>query len=322
MLRIFQNIRPISAVYIFIVCLLVRLPALLFGNLEPGATAAVHGGLFDTLNQNFYLSISLGLLVVFVQALFFNRLCIEYDVLYVHSYLPAYVYVIVSSIYPENLLLHPSMLLNFGILMSFYFMFRLYQAQSTSKILYYASLFLGIISIVLPVFYNGFIFIVIGTMIFKNISVKDILAIISGYIFPALIAAGVYYLQGIEYTIPQLDYRIKLRLDIQLQAYLATGIIGVYTAAGLFKTLINYNKNNIRTRRINMLIVLYLFFAILIVLTKSDNFRQYFILPAIGIATEVSYFFLGNKKHRIKEVLNYIMLIAVFYSLYGGFLHF
>lgn len=318
MLRIFQNIRPISALYVLIVGLLLRLPALLFGEIN-GANSdlLLVNGIFDFINQNFTVSVLVGLLVIFIQSLLFNRLCIEHDVIYMHSYMPAYFYMLLSSVYPENLLFNPVMLINFAIILCFTFLFQLYRGTDSAKLLYYAALFLGSISVVMPVYYSGLVFLLIGTIIFKNITLKDTLGAISGYAFPAIMVWGIFYLIGMEYGFPKFEYGIKLKFTKNLNSYMAVGVLLLIAVFGLFKSAINYNKNNIKTRRITLLMVAYLAFSVLIILVKLEYFRLFFPVLTISLATPVAYFLLGNKQRRWKEFANYILIASVLYSLYG-----
>ncbi|MCC7296760.1 MAG: hypothetical protein IT244_00395 [Bacteroidia bacterium] len=319
MLKIFQNIRPISAIYVLVIGILLRLPAIIFGGIE-GAKIEVSmmQGFFALVNQNFTLSILMGLLLIFIQAIFFNKLCIDHDVIYAHSYLPAYFYMVISSVYPENLLFNPIMIINFAILFAFNYLFQLYQGINTSKLLYYASLFLGTVSLVMPVYYSGIVFIIVSTIIFKNITLKDMLGIISGYLFPALIAAGVYFLMGKQYAFPKLEYKLQFEFTSRFNVYVALGVIGALTIAGLLKTGSNYTKNNIKTRRITLLMVAYLAFSVLVILIKLEQLQLFFPILTISLAAETAYFLLGNKSRRWKEFFNYVLLATVFFSLYGS----
>ena len=53
-------------------------------------------GFFMYVNQNYVVSILLALLIVFIQSVWFNRLCISHDVIYAHSWLPAYFFILVD----------------------------------------------------------------------------------------------------------------------------------------------------------------------------------------------------------------------------------
>lgn len=320
MLRIFQNIRPISAVYILVIALLVRMPYLFYGqNEEYHFNPSIMQGLFAAVNKNHLVSLLVGLIVVFIQAILFNRICIEHDVIYHHSYLPAYFYVIINSVYPENLTFNPLMIINFCVLFSLIFLFQLYQDTKSTKLLYYAALFLGTAALILPVFYLGMVFLIIGTMVFKNITLKDILGIVSGYAFAGIVAYGVYFILGSHYVFPTLKLKLNIKLISLPGDYIALSILVIITLAGLFKTFINFSKNNIKTRRITLLMVIYLMFSTTLLLMNIVDYRLFFPLLTVSMSIILAYFLIGPKHRRLKELLNYVLLFAVFYSLYGKF---
>jgi len=320
LLRFLQNIRPFSGILVLIVGILLRLPAIFLGAPKTNQfNIEVVAGVFSYVNQNYILSISLGLLVVFIQCIWFNRLCISHDVLYSHTWMPAYFYMLVNSIYPENLIFHPLLLINFAILLCFTFLFQLYQSSNSSKILYYSGLFLGAASIAMPIFYTGIIFLITGTIIFKNITLKDLLGILSGSVFPAIMVWGIYFLSGSEYHFPELNYKLKFAFGKAFSTYPAVIGITLLTILGLAKTVINYSKNNIKTRRITLLLVAFLVFAQLILFIKVNEYRLFFPLLTMGISTQLAYFLLGSKNRRWKEFINYLLLASIFYSLYGEY---
>lgn len=278
-------------------------------------------GLFNWVNQNYLVSVLAGLLIIFLQAILFNRLCIEHDVIYSHSYLPAYFYMLVNSVYPQNLVFNPVMLISFCMLLAFVFLFRLYQGTNSAILLYYAALFMGLASLIYPGLYLGMLFLVAGTMIFKNITIKDLLGIVSGYIFAGFTAACIIYISGAVYKVPSLSYRLSLTFSSSPDAYFAVSVILFITVAGLMKTFVNYSKNNIKTRRITLLMVAYLAFSLILVLMNLHDFRLFFPLMSCSLSIQLAYFLIGTKQRRLKELLNYLLIATIVFSLYGRYLN-
>lgn len=275
------------------------------------------GDAFAMANQNVYLGVGLGLLLVFIQALIFNKLCIDHDVLYSHSYLPAYMFMLLNSVFPENLLLNPLMVVNFFTLFALASVFRLYQSQQSSVILFYTSLFFGMAALLIPVMYLGILFVVMATMTFKNINVRDSIAIVSGFLLPVLVLWAVLYLLGIQYVFPRISYDISLKFSSNPYELVALLGIAAVSIAGLMKSGINYSKNNIKTRRISTVMMLSLFFALAVVLIRFTEYRFYFQILTYSLSVQVAYFMLGSKGRRWKELLHYAMLLSIAGSLYG-----
>lgn len=318
MLRIFQNIRPFSSIYVFLAGLILRLPMLIAGDPRKNAgTMDVLGQFFELANSSFYISILGGLLIIFLQGLLFNKLCIDHDVIYTHSYLPAYFFMLLNSVFPENLFINPSMLVNFLILFSFFSMYRMYRMESTSVILFYTALFYGCASLIFPSLYSGFVFLIVGTIIFKNISLKDILSIISGYALPWLMLWSILFLAGKNHVIPEINYELDFNFRLQITGYAVLFYILILVSGGLFKTTFNYTKNNIKTRRITLYMIGNLAFMALIVLFKMKEYQFYFPLLGFSMSLQIAYFLMGSKAKKWKIILHYLLLFAIVISLYG-----
>lgn len=317
MLRIFQNIRPASALWVLLVGLLMRLPLLLMGNVHhENMSLNIMQNFFTFVNQNDYIAILGGLLLVFLQSIVFNKLCIDHDVLYHHSYLPAYFFMLMNSVYKVNLFLNPMMFVNLFVLMALLSMFRMYQSGNSSVILFYTALFFGCASLLLPIMYSGIVFLIAGTIIFKNITIKDLLALFSGYTLPALMLWGILFLFGYHYVLPEIRYSMEFKLSTEISIYISLLIIVFITTMGLLKNVVNYTKNNIKTRRISLFMIAHLAFSAIVVLSRFAEFTFYFPLMAFTISILISYFMLGSKGRRLKEFLHYILLLSILFSIY------
>lgn len=319
MLKIFENIRPVSAIYILVFGLLLRVPSLILGPQGEEITfdPAILRGFFNLVNKNYAVSVLVGLFVIFIQSIWFNRLCIDHDVIYTHSYLPGYFFMLANSLFPESLVVNPVMLMNFSVIASFTYLFRLHHSINSAGNIYYASLFMGLASLIMPLFYSGTVFLVVAIMAFKNINLKDLLAILTGYIFAGMIAAGSYYIAGTQYHFPRIDYQLNLQFGRAEESWAVLSIAMILGAAGLAKTFINYSKNNIKTRRIALLMSAYLAFAVFLILFNSSQYILLFPLLAPCLGVLMAYFLIGKRQRRGKEFLHYILLLAILWSLYS-----
>ena len=62
----------------------------------------------------------------------------------------------------------------------------------------------------------------------------------------------------------------------------------------------------------------YMAFSLVLLGFNFEEFRIYFPLMAASVSVQMAYFLMGNKQRRIKEFLNYLLIGAVIYSLYGN----
>jgi hypothetical protein len=317
-LKYFQHIGPSAAFALFIGALLLRIPAFYFhtADLEP-VRDVVFESLFNAIRQNHGLSLTLGFVVVFLQAIFFNRLCNRHDVLYTPTFMPAWLFVLANSIFPENLHLNPLMFSNFFVIGAFAFLFQLHQTQNSPTMLFYAAALLSIGSLFVTEYLGAPLVLLVATIIFKNVGLRDLLAIITGTLIPLGMIWSFHYLSNQHFDFPVPRYSLKITLDSGILRYLSLPFIFLLAFSGLLKSSIHYFKNNIKTRRINLISVVFFVFAVFIALIRYDHLRLYFTIADAGLALFAGYFLLGEKGRILKGLLHSLLLLLIVVSLYG-----
>lgn len=306
---------------VFLGAALLRLPAIYF---QPEQTPALNGvfleHLFSAIQSRPVLAVSLGFLAIVLQALIFNRICISHDVLYIHTYMPAWLYVLASSIFPENLLFNPVMAGNFLVLGAMAFLFRIYQSDDSPILLFYAAFLFSLASLFITEYLAAPLLLLAVNIIFKNVTLRDLLAIVTGTLLPLGMLWSVMWMAGEAFTFPSPRYNLQIRFDASLLRYVSLLLLVIIAAAGVIKSSLNYLKNNIKTRRISLLFVVMLAFTVLIVLVRYTYLKIYFPVTSIPVALFAGYFLMGSKGTRIKEMLHFALLLLLLFSLYGNYL--
>lgn len=317
-LRYFRHIGPSALFAVFFGALLLRLPSLFFAGANPEpVSGVVFEAFFNTMRQWSWLSLLIGFLVVFSQAMLFNRLCNEHDVLYTPTFMPAWFYILASSVFPENLHVNPLMVSNYFIIGAFAFLFRMHQSEQSPKLLFYAAALLSLGSLFVTEYLGAPILLLIATIIFKNVGLRDLLAIITGTLIPLGMIWSFHYLNNQHFDFPIPKYTLNIKVDKAILRYIALTFFFLLAFSGLLKSGLHYFKNNIKTRRINLVSIAFFAFAVFIALLQYDHLRLYITIANCGLALFAGYFLLGEKGQRIKGVLHTILLILLVLSLYG-----
>lgn len=319
MLKHFQHIRPSAVIALFIGTALLRLPALWLIEVPVVTDSGIMNGFFTGLHSQPVLSMLLSFALLFIQALLFNRLCIEHDVLYAHSFLPAWLFVLGNSIFPEMLLVNPILVGNFLVLWALSFVLGFYRAVDGSVVLFYTAALFSLSSLFIVEYITAPILLVVFTIIFKNVKVRDLLAIVSGAFIPFIFIWSAVWMFDMTFQLPSTEYSLSLSAfkdDLFHFAAVLTMLLLVFL--GLAKTSINYFKNNIQTRRVSMLFISYLVFTALIVIIRFNKIDQSFHIAAPGLSLFSGYFLLGNKGKNSKEFLHFILLLTIVVSLYSS----
>ncbi|MBL7810677.1 MAG: hypothetical protein JNL57_00520 [Bacteroidetes bacterium] len=303
---------------VFVTALLLRLPAVWLYVPHSGSTGGEGvGGWLEELNNLGIPAMLITLFVVYFQAMYINKLCIDHDVLYTPTYLPAYIYILITSLFPAGLFLSPALVSLLFVIPGLGFLMRLYQSGQSAILVFYSGLFFGIASLIIPEFLTAPLFLVVATMAFKNISIRDFLAIITGVIMPWLMVSMVIYLIGLPLYKPAVSVSFTLGLGKEFVRYIPLVLFILISIAGIAKSGMNYFKNNIRTRRINLLFIAFFIYALIIILFRYQSLEFYHFCISIPAGIFTSYFLLGSKGKKWKNFVNYILLMATLFSLYN-----
>jgi len=318
MLRYFRHIGPSAVFAVFLGAAILRIPAVFVyeANPEP-MMGVVFESFFNSVRQWQWLSLLMGFLVIFSQAILFNRLCNEHDVLYTATFMPAWLFVLANSIFPENLHFNPLMVSNYFIIGAFSFLFRMHQSDQSPKLLFYAAALLSLGSLFVTEYLGAPLLLLVATIIFKNVGLRDLLAIITGTLIPLGMIWSFHYLNDQQFDFPIPKYNLNIKLDKAILRYVALTFFFFLAFSGMLKSGLHYFKNNIKTRRINLVSIAFFVFAILIALIQYNQLRLYVTIANCGLALFAAYFLLGDKGLRLKGLLHTILLVLLLLSLYG-----
>ncbi len=312
---------------VLLIALLIRVPALFY--LPKIESLLKTGMLYDSVawvNQWPVISLLLALLIVIVQAFFLNEICRNHGLVNPLGYLPAYFFIIVQSLYPENLLLSEYHLGNLLVFIGLSCFLQLKDGYSR-VILFYGSLAFGVVVLIVPDHLMILLFILASVLVFKNIMVLDVLCILFGLVMPFCIVRSLAFI--FNWGLTSIDQVLTTPINIQvfrdgigivIEKYALFLFLLLCILLGLFKQIGNYFQNNVEVRRSKLVVILFFTYSVLLMLLHWRELRSFHLLSAFPAAVFLSSFYTGNRIPWWKELLNLAIVLAVLYSLYGSFL--
>ncbi|MFN4084158.1 MAG: DUF6427 family protein [Bacteroidia bacterium] len=275
--------------------------------------------LFNALKQieNYDLiSNLLATVIVFLQALLVNLIARQHQILYKHSYLPGLMFVIFNSIYKEQLYFTPQLLSNTFLIFLVYRLCFLYEHKNAILPVFDSGAMLGIallfnydLIVMLP-------FILLSVITLTRFKIRYIFVSIIGIITPLYFLAGLFYLFNyfdlfIE-TVLQSFYKTYFKaFSIKLLPNLSFLIIAPVTLLGYLGIQQNFFKNNVKTRRLIIMLILMVAFSVLTLFIEDDFFGLSLCYASIPLSYFMAYFFLGSKRTVLKEILIWIIIALV-----------
>ena len=312
---------------VLLLALLIRVPALFY--LPRIETLVKTGMLYDFVawvNQWPVISLLLALLIVLIQAFFLNEICRNHGLVNPLGYLPAYFFIIVQSLYPENLLLSEYHLGNLLVFIGLSCFFQLKDGYSR-VILFYGSLAFGVVVLIVPDHLMVLLFILASVLVFKNIMVLDVMTILFGLVIPYYIVRSLAFINN--WGLTSIDQVLTTPINIQvfsngigmvIERYALFLFLLLCILMGLLKQVSNYFQNNVEVRRSKLVVILFFTYSLLLMLLHWKELRSFHLLSAFPAAVFLSSFFTGYRIPWWKELLNLSIFLAVLYSLYGSFL--
>lgn len=317
-----HSVFTLMVLVLFTLCL--RLPALW---IIPKSGIIFKPGLLfswvDWINQWPIFSVMISTLMVMGQALFVNFICRTHGLVQPVGYLPAYFFILVQSLFPENLLLTEYHLGNLLVFIGLACFFQLKDGYNTIT-LFYGSLCFGAAILIVPDHLMILLFLIACVLVYKNIVISDILAIVFGLVMPYYLMKSLAFIfrwdlkamHSVE-TTPIDMTSFGSGISLIFIKYTVFALFSLFVIFGMLRQIGGYFQNNVNVRRSKLVVILFFIYSIFLMLIHWKEIRNFHLLAAFPAAIFLASFFSGDRIPWWKELLNYILLGSLVYSLYS-----
>jgi len=324
MIKRFSDHSVFTLFLLVIFALSLRLPALW---IIPKSGIVYKPGLLvnlvDWINQWPFFSVMISAIFVIGQALFVNFICRTHELVQPVGYLPAYFFVLVQSLFPENLLLTEYHLGNLLVFIGLACFFQLKDGYDTVT-LFYGSLCFGAAILIVPDHLMILLFLIACVLVYKNIVISDILAIVFGLVMPYYLMKSLAYIfrwdLKVMHSVETTPIDMTLfgsGISLIFIKYTVFALFSLFVIFGLLRQIGGYFQNNVNVRRSKLVVILFFVYSIFLMLIHWKEIRNFHLLSAFPSAIFLASFFSGERVPWWKELLNYILLASLVYSLYS-----
>ena len=328
MIKAFRNYNPINIFWLIMLLVVLRICYLFtapdkveFILVESFARALIpvkYEGLISV-----QLNVLLAAVLVLAQALLLNYIINFYNLLNKPSFLPALMYITVSSLFTPFLTLSPPLICNFLVIWMLFKLLGLYKGTDAKSVAYD----LGMIVALGSIFYLPFIYfclvIWVALIVFRPFDWRDWAASVLGYATIFFFLAVFYYLTDhihgfFNIWIP-LGTRFPNRIIINYYNYLLLIPVIVIIVLGLLRLRGNFFKSYILVRKSFQVLFLMFVIAGLAFYVKSDFRLNHFLLCAIPVAIFFAYYFLYATSRWFYETLYLLLFAGIIYFQFNTF---
>ena len=305
-MQLFRNYSPFTVILLIIATFLMKLQALshpvapialpdhlLFASLLSFLDTFVRGGAFAyTL---------LTVLILFTQSLFFNHITVRHKLFNTNTYLPAFAYILLTSLHPAFNYFSEPLLINWLVLIALNIMLSFSHTAQPRKQIFNAAFV-----ICLPALFQfpalGFFFLFLFAMILlRPFSIGEWVVGFMGYFTPIYFFVAVLFLVdklSILTRLPQL--RLSIPKHIGNPVYLVGVIAGLLflIVAGSFALQQQISRLTIYIRRSWGLIYIYLFVSLGLpfIAVSSVHAEWSLALPALSFIVAHSFYLEKTKR--------------------------
>jgi len=283
---------------------------------------------FQELRDQRVLMIGVSLAMIVLQAFFLTTVINRQGVLRDSTHLPALLYVVLMSCFPEQLSFNPLLFANFFIIIFLNSIFNFFRSDTAVYEVFDAGLFIGIASL----FYWPCLFLFpliwAGLFVLRPFAWQEWIASFVGVFLPFLFFGSIlYWFNMLSFNslkaILEPFYKVQFSTAYNGTYIILFIILLVILIASLFRFSQDLNTfAKVRTRKFLAIIVWFFLFAGLSYLVSVKRTMISLSFLAIPLSVIISNYFLSLKNQLLAELVFLLLLSAVIYNQVLYFLQF
>lgn len=321
LLNLFRQNTFFAGVMLFVLMIVLHIPAYLaphqYEYIQHAPLARLVFTFILTLPNHLFWSMVIAQVLIFLQAVFINFIVTQHSILYKDTLMPALMFVLLNSLFPQQSELTPQLISNTFVILMLHRLCYVYEAPNPLLLVFDAGMYLGIglllnydLALFLP-------FILVSVVIFTSFNARYLLISLVGMALPLYFTAIIFYLTDnfgdLENYILQSFSKTYFKTIITDWVRLLPWFILLpVTVVSAFNLQSNFFRNKVKTRRIIQSVGLMLLFGIASLFFENSNYIYAICYLSVPLSIVTGYFFISDKRFLLKESM-FIMLIILCY---------
>lgn len=283
--------------------------------------ATVFFGFITTLPNYYFWSVVMAAVLVFLQALFINYIVTSQGILYKDSFMPALIFLLLNSFFPQQTELTPQLISNTFVLLLFQRLCYLYESQNPLLVVLDTGLYLGIgilfnydLLVFLP-------FILISVVISTSFNLRYLVVSLIGIMVPLYFTGIFFYVTDrydelLMYIRQSFEHKYFKPIESDWVRLVPWILVLPVAISAVFTLQKNFFRNKVKTRRIMQSVYLMLLFGVGGLFFENVNYIYAIVYLSVPLSIVVAYYFISDRRFWLKEMI-FITLVglAFFYQL-------
>jgi len=250
--------------------------------------------------------------LLFLQAIFFNKLVNDRRIMQRPHYLTGMSYLLITSLFTEWNTLSSPLIINSFLIWVWSKMSSLYGNQNPKTTLFNIGIVIGISTFFYFPSIAFTLLIIFGLAITRPFKLAEWLIALLGIIAPYYFLLAFVFLtdhwQG--YKFPRFSVNYPL-FNQSLWTYAAVFIVAISSMIGIFYIQQNFRRQLIQARKVWNLTFLYLLVAFFVPFVNATHGFEYWILCVVPLSAFIAAAFLYPGKSKFSSVLHWVMVALV-----------
>ncbi len=317
MLRIFRNNSPFTVLVLFIFTLVVKSPALLQPTApEPLAGHFLYNYLLRGIDVVFrhagFPYALLAVIMLFMQAIYIKAIASRHKLFPRPTYIPAFVFLLLTSIYPPFNTFSETLVLNWLLLGSVDAMFSFTQTTQPRKLIYNAGFLLCVAALFQFSGLAFFLLLLVSMVLFRPFNLGEWSVAFMGYFTPAYFAACILFLADRLYLFrswPHLGLSITANVVSPFYLIITIAGIVILSGTGIFAMRQNVALSNIYVRRDWTAISFYFIISTFVAILTDNTIKSAWLIVMPALSIIISHGLLLEKNKRFSNFIFYFSLV-------------
>ena len=328
MINLFRTYNPLNAIWLAVLLLLLRLGYVYDAPKEVQFIfAEPFARLLIPVDYEFALSpianIFLAGVLVYLQALWFNRLVNSFNLLGRPSFLPALMYIVLTALFAPFLTLSAPLICNFLIIGMLYRLFGTYKSPDAKSLAFDLGMVVALGTLIYMPFIFMFLIIWAGLIVFRPFNWREWVAAIMGFITVFFFLAVIYYLNDklplfVKIWEP-LSSGFPAHIKVSTYNYLVLVPVALILLLCFLKVSQIFFRSYVQTRKSFQLLMVLTVVSGLSFYVKQQFHLEHFLLCAIPLAVFFSYYFLQATTRWFYESLFFLLVASIIYFQFNTF---
>jgi len=260
----------------------------------------------------------LAIFTLFIQSLYLKSIATRHKLFPRYTYIPSFVFLLLTSIYPPFNTFNETLLLNWFLMGAVDIMFGFTQTTQPRKLIYNASFLLCMAALFQFTLLAFFLMLLVGMVMFRPFNVGEWSVALMGYITPLYFLTSILFLTDKLYLYSQWPHvGFSLSTHITSIFYLILTLVGIFIllASGIYAMQKNVAMSNIYVRRDWIAISFYLIISIVVAFLTDHAIKSAWLITMPALSIIISHALLLEKNKRFSNFIFYFSLIFLIFCL-------